>query len=49
MNSIDQRSDCTKGNIIIICSAVQTSDCTTENEMTDSADQRSDNIRLHKQ
>ena len=43
MDSIDQRSDCTKGNIIIIiCRAVQTSDCTKENEITDSADQRSD-------
>ena len=49
MDSIDQRSDWTKGNITIICSAILTSDCTTENEITDFADQSSDNIRLDKQ
>ena len=49
MDSIDQRSDCTERNITIICRAILTSECTTENEITDFADQRSDNIRLDKQ
>ena len=49
MDSIDQGSDCTKDNIIIICRAVQTSGCTKESEITYSVDQRADNNRLHKQ